>query len=224
MTERGLYNQMLFVYFLLVIFGQIIEQTTPMFMTQRTLYEARERHAKTYSWVAFLCGTMTAEIMWNSVSRIPGRRKGPLSTLQKSSLGTMFSYRRLTISPAHGRLFFSSLLLPVGSLPQRRTYRRGSLTRHRHVPQHLGLLCLLHHVWVPDQCWHRHGRGVGRDREPLLHHDVRLCWVSSSPHPNSSPPLPRNALLRKLTRTCPRPTAYSPVPTSYPASGSSCTA
>ncbi|KAI7910968.1 ABC transporter CDR4 [Pyricularia oryzae] len=70
MTERGLYNQMLFVYFLLVIFGQIIEQTTPMFMTQRTLYEARERHAKTYSWVAFLCGTMTAEIMWNSLMAV----------------------------------------------------------------------------------------------------------------------------------------------------------
>ncbi|TLS30947.1 hypothetical protein PpBr36_02250 [Pyricularia pennisetigena] len=70
MTERGLYNQMLFVYLLLVIFGQIIEQSTPMFITQRTLYEARERHAKTYSWLAFLCGTMTAEILWNSLMAV----------------------------------------------------------------------------------------------------------------------------------------------------------
>jgi ABC-type multidrug transport system ATPase subunit len=66
-TGRGLFNQMLGVYIFLVIFGKTIEQAMPMFVSQRTLYEARERPAKAYSWVAFLFGTITVEMAWNSV-------------------------------------------------------------------------------------------------------------------------------------------------------------
>jgi ATP-binding cassette, subfamily G (WHITE), member 2, PDR len=69
-TARGLFNQMMGVYIFLVIFGQIIEQAMPMFVSQRTLYEARERPAKTYSWVAFIFGTIIVELVWNSVSYV----------------------------------------------------------------------------------------------------------------------------------------------------------
>ncbi|KXJ87301.1 ABC transporter CDR4 [Microdochium bolleyi] len=69
-SERGLFNQMMSVFVFLIIFGQIIEQAMPMFVTQRTLYEARERPAKTYSWVAFLFGTMSAELAWNSLMAV----------------------------------------------------------------------------------------------------------------------------------------------------------
>lgn len=67
MTTRGLYTQMLLIFIFLLIFGQIIEQAMPMFVSQRTLYEARERPAKAYSWVAFLFGTIIVELAWNSV-------------------------------------------------------------------------------------------------------------------------------------------------------------
>lgn len=70
MTARGLFTQMLLIFIFLIIFGQIIEQAMPMFVSQRTLYEARERPAKAYSWVAFLFGTIVVELAWNSVRLI----------------------------------------------------------------------------------------------------------------------------------------------------------
>ncbi|KAH6962895.1 ABC transporter CDR4 [Fusarium avenaceum] len=70
MTARGLFTQMLLIFIFLIIFGQIIEQAMPMFVSQRTLYEARERPAKAYSWVAFLFGTMIVELAWNSLMAV----------------------------------------------------------------------------------------------------------------------------------------------------------
>jgi ABC-type multidrug transport system permease subunit len=79
-TGRGLFNQMLGVYIFLVIFGKIIEQAMPMFVSQRTLYEARERPAKAYSWVAFLLGTITVEMAWNSVCYAGSEPSPPFSS------------------------------------------------------------------------------------------------------------------------------------------------
>lgn len=80
-TSRGLYNVMLCVFIFLVIFGQIVEQAMPMFVSQRTLYEARERPAKAYSWVAFLFGCISAELAWNSVRiSVPHVHHHPLLT------------------------------------------------------------------------------------------------------------------------------------------------
>ena len=42
------------IFMLLTIFGQLVQQIMPNFVTQRSLYEARERPAKTYSWKAFM--------------------------------------------------------------------------------------------------------------------------------------------------------------------------
>ncbi|KAI6765534.1 hypothetical protein HG530_006604 [Fusarium avenaceum] len=70
MTARGLFTQMLLIFIFLIIFGQIIEQAMPMFVSQRTLYEARERPAKAYSWVAFLFGTIIVELAWNSLMAV----------------------------------------------------------------------------------------------------------------------------------------------------------
>jgi ABC-type multidrug transport system permease subunit len=39
----------------------------PQFVEQRTLYEARERPSKTYSWVAFLLGMIAVEVVWNTL-------------------------------------------------------------------------------------------------------------------------------------------------------------
>ncbi|RMJ10740.1 hypothetical protein CDV36_009623 [Fusarium kuroshium] len=64
---RGLQNQMFGVFLFLTIFGQIIDQMMPAFVEQRTLYEARERPAKTYSWQTFLFGNIIIEMAWNSI-------------------------------------------------------------------------------------------------------------------------------------------------------------
>ncbi|KAL4924502.1 ABC-2 type transporter-domain-containing protein [Aspergillus undulatus] len=45
----------------------IIMQIIPIFVLQRTLYEARERPSKTYSWQSFLLANITVELVWNSL-------------------------------------------------------------------------------------------------------------------------------------------------------------
>lgn len=75
-TQRGLQSQMFGVFIFLTIFPQVVEQILPNFVEQRTLYEARERPSKTYSWKAFMVANISVEIAWNSVShpRVVGRR------------------------------------------------------------------------------------------------------------------------------------------------------
>jgi ABC-type multidrug transport system permease subunit len=54
-----------FVFLFVVI--QLIIQIIPSFVTQRTLYEARERQSKTYSWQAFVLTNIVIELAWNTV-------------------------------------------------------------------------------------------------------------------------------------------------------------
>ena len=51
----------------MMIFGQLIQQMLPQFVTQRALYEARERPSKVYSWKAFMLANIFVEIPWNSL-------------------------------------------------------------------------------------------------------------------------------------------------------------
>ncbi|KAJ6440945.1 ABC transporter CDR4 [Purpureocillium lavendulum] len=66
-TQRGLRNQMFGVYIFLSIFPQLVNQIMPLFVSQRTMYEARERPSKAYSWKAFLVGNIVVELVWNSL-------------------------------------------------------------------------------------------------------------------------------------------------------------
>jgi ATP-binding cassette subfamily G (WHITE) protein 2 (PDR) len=66
-TQMGIQNQQFGVFLLLIIFGTVIEQMVPVFVAQRTLYEARERPSKTYSWQVLLCSCLIIEVIWNSV-------------------------------------------------------------------------------------------------------------------------------------------------------------
>lgn len=56
------------VYIFLFIFSQMVQQIMPVFVSQRTMYEARERPAKSYSWMAFMGANVIVEMFWNSVS------------------------------------------------------------------------------------------------------------------------------------------------------------
>ncbi|KAL0264763.1 Multidrug resistance protein [Diplodia seriata] len=69
-TIQGLQNQMFAIFMLITIFGQLIQQFMPLFISQRTLYEARERPSKTYSWPSFILATILAELPYNTVAAL----------------------------------------------------------------------------------------------------------------------------------------------------------
>ena len=52
---------------LFTIFGQLVQQIMPLFVTQRALYEVRERPSKTYSWKAFMLSNIFVEIPYNLI-------------------------------------------------------------------------------------------------------------------------------------------------------------
>lgn len=64
---QGLQNQMFAIFNILTIFGQIVQQSMPMFVIQRDLYEARERPSKVYSWKVFMLSQILVEIPWNAL-------------------------------------------------------------------------------------------------------------------------------------------------------------
>lgn len=64
---QGLQNQMFALFMFLFVIIQMIYQIMPVFVTQRTLYEARERASKTYHWQAFMLSNILIEMFWNSV-------------------------------------------------------------------------------------------------------------------------------------------------------------
>lgn len=62
---QGLQNQLFAVFMLLTIFSNFCQQIMPHFITQRALYEVRERPSKTYSWKVFILSNILVEIPWN---------------------------------------------------------------------------------------------------------------------------------------------------------------
>lgn len=67
---QALQNQMFSIFMLFTIFGQLVQQIMPHFVTQRSLYEARERPSKTYSWKAFMLANIFVEIPWNALMAV----------------------------------------------------------------------------------------------------------------------------------------------------------
>ncbi|KAH7080571.1 ABC-2 type transporter-domain-containing protein [Paraphoma chrysanthemicola] len=69
-TMQGLQNQMFGVFIFLFIVIQLLYQIMPLFVTQRTMYEARERQSKTYAWQAFVISNIAIEMAWNALMAI----------------------------------------------------------------------------------------------------------------------------------------------------------
>ncbi|KAF2087085.1 ABC transporter ABCl1 [Saccharata proteae CBS 121410] len=69
-TIQGLQNQMFAIFMLMTIFSQLIQQLMPQFVAQRSLYEARERPSKAYSWPAFMLANIIVELPWNTLMAI----------------------------------------------------------------------------------------------------------------------------------------------------------
>ncbi|KAK1690168.1 ABC-2 type transporter-domain-containing protein [Colletotrichum godetiae] len=70
LSIQGLQNQMFAIFNILSIFGQLVQQQMPHFVTQRSLYEVRERPSKTYSWKVFMMSQIVTEIPWNSLMSV----------------------------------------------------------------------------------------------------------------------------------------------------------
>ncbi|XTI88346.1 ABC transporter-like protein [Cenococcum geophilum] len=67
---QGLQNQLYAVFMLLTIFSNFCSQIMPHFVTQRALYEVRERQSRTYSWKVFILSNILVEIPWNSLMAV----------------------------------------------------------------------------------------------------------------------------------------------------------
>lgn len=70
-TAQGLQNQLFGTFIFLFIVIQMMYQIMPIFISQRTLYEARERQSKTYRWQAFVLSNVVIELAWNLVGSEP---------------------------------------------------------------------------------------------------------------------------------------------------------
>ncbi|KAL2817106.1 ABC-2 type transporter-domain-containing protein [Aspergillus granulosus] len=69
-SQQGLQNQMFSIFMLMTIFGNLVQQIMPHFVTQRSLYEVRERPSKTYSWQAFMSANILVELPWNTLMAV----------------------------------------------------------------------------------------------------------------------------------------------------------
>lgn len=67
---QGLQNQMFSIFMMMMIFAFLTYQTMPNFITQRDLYEVRERPSKTYSWQAFMIANICVELPWNTLAAL----------------------------------------------------------------------------------------------------------------------------------------------------------
>ncbi|KAJ5131211.1 CDR ABC transporter [Penicillium bovifimosum] len=69
-SMQGLQNQMFSVFMLMTVFGNLVQQIMPHFVTQRSLYEVRERPSKSYSWKAFMTANILVELPWNALMSV----------------------------------------------------------------------------------------------------------------------------------------------------------
>lgn len=63
-SQQGLQNIIFSVFMLTSIFSTLVQQIMPRFVSQRSLYEVRERPSKAYSWAAFVIANIFVEIPW----------------------------------------------------------------------------------------------------------------------------------------------------------------
>ncbi|KAK9319147.1 ABC-2 type transporter-domain-containing protein [Lipomyces orientalis] len=69
-TSAGLQNTLFAIFMTTTIFSTLVQQIMPRFVTQRSLYEVRERPSKAYSWQAFLLANIIVELPYQILSAI----------------------------------------------------------------------------------------------------------------------------------------------------------
>ncbi|KAI8649633.1 ABC transporter CDR4 [Fusarium keratoplasticum] len=63
-TQQGFQNALFSVFLLCTIFSTLVNQVMPKFVSQRSLYEVRERPSRVYSWKVFILSQVLVEIPW----------------------------------------------------------------------------------------------------------------------------------------------------------------
>ncbi|KAI5241291.1 putative ABC multidrug transporter [Aureobasidium subglaciale] len=66
-STQGLQNVIFSAFMVCTIFSSLVQQIMPLFVSQRSLYEVRERPSKAYSWKAFILANIVVEIPYNIV-------------------------------------------------------------------------------------------------------------------------------------------------------------
>jgi ABC-type multidrug transport system permease subunit len=67
-TLAGMQNVIFSTFQVVTLFATIVQQIQPLFVTQRSLYEVRERPSKAYSWKAFMMANVIVEIPYQVVT------------------------------------------------------------------------------------------------------------------------------------------------------------
>ncbi|OJJ32729.1 hypothetical protein ASPWEDRAFT_42743 [Aspergillus wentii DTO 134E9] len=61
-SMQGMQNVIFSLFMVCAIFSSLVQQIMPLFLTQRGLYEIRERPSKAYSWKAFMMANIVVEV------------------------------------------------------------------------------------------------------------------------------------------------------------------
>jgi ATP-binding cassette, subfamily G (WHITE), member 2, PDR len=69
-SQQGMQNVLYSLFMVSSIFSTLVQQVMPLFVTQRSLYEVRERPSKAYSWKAFLCANIFVEWPYQIIAGI----------------------------------------------------------------------------------------------------------------------------------------------------------
>lgn len=69
-TLAGMQNVLFAVFQIVSIFSTLVQQIQPLFITQRSLYEVRERPSKAYSWKAFIIANVVVEIPYQIITGV----------------------------------------------------------------------------------------------------------------------------------------------------------
>ena len=69
-TEASMNNVIYGIFMVTTIFTTLVQQIQPLFVTQRALYEVRERPSKAYSWKAFMLANIAVEVPYQIVAGI----------------------------------------------------------------------------------------------------------------------------------------------------------
>ena len=66
-SEQGFQNALFSVFLLCSIFSILVNQIMPKFVSQRSLYEVRERPSRVYSWQVFIMSQVLVEVPWQAL-------------------------------------------------------------------------------------------------------------------------------------------------------------
>jgi ABC-type multidrug transport system permease subunit len=69
-TQASMFNVLYGIFMVTTIFTTLVQQIQPLFVTQRALYEVRERPSKAYSWKAFMIANIVVEIPYQIITGI----------------------------------------------------------------------------------------------------------------------------------------------------------